>query len=333
MDDEQQPRAGGSVPHSFGNRLARTWAPELPRQLTGGFLTLLYVLRAMASADGRLRYERDGAPITIGQIAGACRSDQKDVRLYLKAAEAAGVVAVVKDASGRGATRGKATMYALVLTPAPDWNAAACVVWVAQQVKAEQRAAKAARKAAREAEGSGDSPLNSTTQEGSGDSPPISTPTGSGDSPPTGFGGLSPADPGGQSPDHPGSTHELPHEMAGVGPQAEAARAPEEDPTATTAADAPQPPRLVPPPAGGDRPPRRRGTDSSCQGQRALLLPVQTPPVGAEDQPPAEPNDDEVLQAIHGLGPSGAVALYGPARVWPVLARIPDSDLDTGTGT
>ncbi|MFE7517657.1 hypothetical protein ACFU8I_41485, partial [Streptomyces sp. NPDC057540] len=149
MDDEQPRRESGSVPNSFGNKLARTWAPQLPRPLTGGFLTLLYVLRAMASADGRLRYERDGAPITIGQIAGACRSDQKDVRLYLKAAQAAGVVTVVKDANGRGATRGKATMYALVLTPWPDWNAAACIVWVASQIKAEQRAAKAARKTAR----------------------------------------------------------------------------------------------------------------------------------------------------------------------------------------
>ncbi|MFE7517266.1 hypothetical protein ACFU8I_39470, partial [Streptomyces sp. NPDC057540] len=128
--------------------------------------------------------------------------------------------------------------------------------------------------------------------------------------------------------------HELPHEMAGVGPQPEAARAPEEDPTAATAAaDAPPPPRLVPPPAGGDRPSQRRGTDSSCQGQMPLLLSVQTPPTGAEaqDQAPAEPSDDEIAAAIHGLGPAGAVALYGNARVWPVLARIPDSDLDTGT--
>lgn len=329
MEDEQHRRASGSVPHAYGNALARRWAPELPRQLTGGFLTLLYVLRAMASADGRLRYERDGAPITIAQIATACRSDQKDVRLYLQAAVAAGVVAVLEDAKGRRQTRGRATMYALVLCPAPDWSAAAGVVWVAQQIKAEQRAAKAARKAARDAESSGDSPLNSTTDNSSGDSPPNPTPTGSGDSPPTGFGGQSPTDLGGQSPDHPGLTHELPHEMAGVGPQAEAARAPEED----SAAPAPQPPRLVPPQTGDDRPRRRPGKDSSCQGQRALLLPVHTPPTGAEGQkqPPTAPTDDEVRQAIHGLGPAGAVALYGNARVWPVLAQLPDSDSNTGT--
>ncbi|MFE6853461.1 hypothetical protein ACFVDH_22055 [Streptomyces sp. NPDC057674] len=329
MDDEQHRRASGSVPHAYGNAVARRWAPELPRPLTGGFLTLLYVLRAMASADGRLRYERDGAPITIAQIATACRSDQKDVRLYLKAAVAAGVVAVLEDAKGRGQTRGRATMYALVLCPTPDWNAAACVVWVAQQTKAEQRAAKAARKAARAAESSGDSPLNSTPGDGSGDSPPNSTPTGSGDSPPTGFGGLSPTDLGGQSPDHPGSTHELPHEMAGVGPQAEAARAPEAD----LPAAAPPPPRLVPPPTGGDRPQRRGGKDSSCQGQRALLLPVHTPPTGAEDQEqqPAAPTDDQVRDAIRSLGPAGAVALYGHARVRPVLAQLPDSDTNTGT--
>ncbi|MFB7074272.1 hypothetical protein, partial [Streptomyces sp. NPDC056290] len=195
MDDEQH-RQSGSVPHHFGNALARQWAPVMPRELTGGFLTLLYVLRALASADGRLRYERDGKAITIAQISKAARSDQKDVRDFLEAAVAAGVVAVVDDGHGQGRTRGRAVMYALLLCPAPDWQAAAAKLWAARQLKAEQRAAKAARKAARDAQTSGDSPPtpdsdtsgdSPPTPKGptSGDCPPRSEEGGSGDSPPT----------------------------------------------------------------------------------------------------------------------------------------------------
>ncbi|MFC8171189.1 hypothetical protein [Streptomyces sp. NPDC057325] len=217
MDDEQH-RQAGSVPHTFGNLLARRWAPALPRELTGGFLTLLYVLRTVASADGRLRYERDGGAVTISQIAKAARSDQKDVRTFLEAAIAAGVVGIVDDGHGRGRTRGRAVMYVLLISPAPDWAAAAATVRTAQQLKAEQRAAKAARKAARTAQTSGDSPLTSEAQT-SGDSSPRSSDEGSGDCPPTGVGGQSPANLGGVSPDHPCSTQELPHEMADVVPQ------------------------------------------------------------------------------------------------------------------
>ncbi|BAU83321.1 hypothetical protein SLA_2394 [Streptomyces laurentii] len=221
MDVEQHPRTG-SVPHTFGNMLARQWAPALPRQLTGGFLTLLYAMRALASADGRLRYERDGKAITIQQIAKACRSDQKDVRDYLRAAIAAGVVGIVADPRGSGQTLGRATTYTLLLCPAPDWERAAGIVWVAQQVKAEKRAARAARKAAADTPPapatSGDSAPTSTTSS-SGDSAPTSTMPSSGDSAPTVVGGQSPEGVGGQCPDHPGSTHVLPHEMAEVVPQ------------------------------------------------------------------------------------------------------------------
>jgi hypothetical protein len=338
--DEEHPKTGGSVPHNYGNALARRWARELPRPLTGGFLTLLYALRAMASADGRLRYERDGAPITIQQIATACRSDQKDVRVYLNAAVAAGVVTIVGDAKGRGQTRGRATMYALTLCPDPDWNAAASIVWVAQRVKAEQRAARAERKATAEAAASatapevpassGDSAPNSRPSTGSGDSHPNSAPASSGDSAPTEFGGQSPTGFGGQCPDHPGSTHELPHEMAGVGPQAEVARDREQEDAAVAA---PPPPRLVPPQPGGDRPRAGKAKDSSCQGQRALLLPVRTPPHVTEEQAQlrATASDDEIRQAIRSLGASGAVYRYGRARVGPLLAELPDTDTHTGT--
>ncbi|MFE6379206.1 hypothetical protein [Streptomyces roseolus] len=218
MDDEQRQRTGGSVAHAYGNALARQWAPALPRPLTGGFLTLLYALRTLASADGRLRYERDGKAVTLPQIAKACRSDQKDVRDHLEAAVAAGVVAIVDDGHGTGGKRGRAVMYSLVLCPAPDWERAAGLVWIAQQKKKEQRAAAAARKAAAAAQTSGDSaptPVDGT----SGDSAPRSAEEGSGDSAPTQVGGQCPEVVGGQCPDHPGSTHELPHEMADVVPQ------------------------------------------------------------------------------------------------------------------
>ncbi|MFE2556649.1 hypothetical protein ACFXGT_11525 [Streptomyces sp. NPDC059352] len=231
MDDEQTRAPGSSAAHAFGNVLARQWATQMPRPLTGGFLTLLYALRTLASADGRLRYERDGAAITLAQIAAACRSDLKDTRLYLQAAVAAGVLTVVEDGHGQGKTRGRAVMYALLLCPAPDWERAAGLVWIAQQQKKERRAAAVARKAAQAAEGtSGDSaPTPDTrtsgdsapTPEGStsGDSAPRSAVEGSGDSAPTQVGGQSPEEVGGQCPDHPGSTQVKPHEMAEVVPQ------------------------------------------------------------------------------------------------------------------
>ncbi|MFI9005083.1 hypothetical protein [Streptomyces sp. NPDC053541] len=227
---DEQTRAAGSVPNDYGNALAWRWAGSLPRPLTGGFLTLLYAMRAMASADGRLRYERGGKAITIQQIAKACRSDQKDVRTYLQAAIAAGVIGIVEDPRGRGQTLGRATTYTLLLCPAPDWERAAAIVRHAQQIKAEQRAARAARKAAADApqdpatsgdsppRGSGDSAPTSE-EPPSGDSAPRSPDEGSGDSAPTVVEGLSPEGVGGQCPDHPGSYQELHQEMAEVVPQ------------------------------------------------------------------------------------------------------------------
>lgn len=220
MDTEQH-RQGGSVAHAYGNALARQWAPAMPRPLTGGFLTLLYAMRTLASADGRLRYERDGAAIPLSQIAKACRSDQKDVRDYLRAAIAAGVVGVSR-------TPGKAALYSLLLCPAPDWERAAGIVWIAQQEKKQKREQRAARKAS--AETSGDSAPTSTIQtpgdsaptpEGQtpGDSAPDRAGERPGDSAPTHVGGQCPDGVGGQCPDHPGSTHELHHEMAEVVPQ------------------------------------------------------------------------------------------------------------------
>ena len=120
MSNEEQDRASGSVPNAFGNALAWKWSREMPTPLRRGFLTLLYALRAMASANGELRFNGDRKPIRIQDIAKSAGADEKDTRRYLDAAERAGVVTV------RGERRrGKATLYVLVVTPWPDWTAAA----------------------------------------------------------------------------------------------------------------------------------------------------------------------------------------------------------------
>ncbi|MFC8271113.1 hypothetical protein ACFUJR_00930 [Streptomyces sp. NPDC057271] len=115
--DEQATRASGSVPNAYGNALAWRWSREMPTALRRGFLTLLYALRAMANANGELRFP-DG-PIRIQDIAKAAGSNEKDTRRYLNAGIAAGVVAVKGEQK-----RGKATLYTLVLCPMPDWGAA-----------------------------------------------------------------------------------------------------------------------------------------------------------------------------------------------------------------
>ncbi|TXS26173.1 hypothetical protein EAO71_21560 [Streptomyces sp. ms191] len=115
--DEQATRAPGSVPNAYGNAIAWRWAREMPTALRRGFLTLLYALRAIANANGELRFP--DKPIRIQDIAKAAGADEKDTRRYLNAAIAAGVVAVKGEQK-----RGKATLYTLVLCPVPDWGAA-----------------------------------------------------------------------------------------------------------------------------------------------------------------------------------------------------------------
>lgn len=117
--EEQATVASGSVPNAFGNAIAWKWSRELPTPLRRGFLTLLYALRAMASANGELRFNGDRKPIRIQDIAKAAGVREKDARRYLEAAIRAGVVTV------RGERRrGVATLYVLVVSPFPDWNAA-----------------------------------------------------------------------------------------------------------------------------------------------------------------------------------------------------------------
>lgn len=118
--EEQETRASGSVPHTYGNALAWKWTREMPASLKGGFLTMLYALRAMANANGELRFHGDHKAIRIQDIAKAAGAREKDARRYLDAAVIAGVAGVKGERR-----RGKPTLYTLIMTPWPNWSAAA----------------------------------------------------------------------------------------------------------------------------------------------------------------------------------------------------------------
>jgi hypothetical protein len=214
-DQEQPHRLPGCPPHEFGNALAWKWTREMPPTLKGGFLTLLYAMRAMAAASGELRFSGDGKAIRIQDIARAAGCREKDARRYLEAAELAGVVAVVGERR-----RGRPTLYALVLNPSPDWQVAA----------AHLRATARPRKAPEPAESSGHSgptfevevrATAARTDDGWVRATAARTDAeevrataarmGSGHSGPIGSGH--------SGPNNPGSNHELPQEVAEVVPQ------------------------------------------------------------------------------------------------------------------
>lgn len=119
MSNEEQ-STSGSVPNAFGNALAWKWTRQMPTYVRrSGLPTLLYALRAMANAAGELRFNSDRKPIRIQDIAKAACCDEKDARRYMDAAIRAGVVTV------RGQRkRGTATLYVLLPSPFPDWQAA-----------------------------------------------------------------------------------------------------------------------------------------------------------------------------------------------------------------
>jgi len=115
--DGDDPR-GSAVPVSWRNALSWRWAPEMPRPLKGGFLTVLYAAGAMADASGRLRF-KDGRTITRKQLAGAAGSDLREASRYAHAAVAAGVLGIEGEQKN-----GAAPLYLLLLNPCPDWSAA-----------------------------------------------------------------------------------------------------------------------------------------------------------------------------------------------------------------
>lgn len=116
--EEQESRSGGGVPNAFRNALFWHWVPAMPKALPAAFVTLLYALASAANSGGQLRF-KGGDPIRLSAITKATRGDEKEVRRYLDAAIAAGVVMVEGD---RG--RGKVTVYVILVSPRPDWGAA-----------------------------------------------------------------------------------------------------------------------------------------------------------------------------------------------------------------
>lgn len=269
-ESELEPYAGGSVAHHWGNALARRWAPELPRPLTQGFLTCLYALRQLASADGQLKYARDGKGITLAEIAAACRSSQKDVRAFLTAAIAAGVVTTV------GARRrGVAAVYALLVSPRPNWAAAAAVV-------ENHRRGKSAAREPGEQPTSSDHSGPKPTAPSSDHSGPNSRAASSVHCGPAEFGPQWSRKFGPQWSHHPGSTHEQPHEDLSVEPQLQDARGHESH---ERAEDVPlaeaRPLRAVDGTRSAARPAR-------SPGQLPLLMSVPAP--RRTQEPPAAPD-------------------------------------------
>ncbi|MEU5838810.1 hypothetical protein ABZ820_34815 [Streptomyces diacarni] len=134
MSTEEQQRSG-SVPHAYGNALAWRWTRDMPATVRrSGLPTLLYALRSMANAAGELRFTGDRKAIRVSDIAKAACVDENDARRYLTAAEAAGVVT-----GGKGRKRGRATVYALVLNPSPDWTAAAASLEQTKRKRPERK--------------------------------------------------------------------------------------------------------------------------------------------------------------------------------------------------
>jgi hypothetical protein len=205
--DEQATRASGSVPNAYGNALAWRWSREMPTALRRGFLTLLYALRAMANANGELRFP--DKPIRIQDIAKAAGADEKDARRYMNAGIAAGVIAVKGEQR-----RGKPALYVLMVVPDPDWGAALSSLDSTKR-KRTDRTPPPWR---------GDEEFGGPPPElsdpGFGGPPPELPPRsdgkvrgtaprmGSGDHPPNGSGD--------RPPNNPGITHELSQDGAGV---------------------------------------------------------------------------------------------------------------------
>lgn len=117
-DDQPQGQASGSVAHTYRNTLFWKWSRQMPKGLTSSFVAVLQSLAAASDPAGYVRF-RDGKAIRIKDIAAASRVDEKDARRYLRAAVEAGVVAVKGEQR-----RGRSALYAIVLNPCPDWDAA-----------------------------------------------------------------------------------------------------------------------------------------------------------------------------------------------------------------
>lgn len=318
-DDEQDTRASGSVPNSFGNRLAWRWSREMPAGLRRrkGFIVLLYTLRAMANASGELRFQ-GGKPFRIQDIAAAATIREKDARRFLDAARRAGLVTVVGEQR-----RGKPTLYVLLVTPHPDWAAAEASLLASDRPSGKDAAPW------QEPDGSGTRgpnqenghPRPEPASEDAEDVRATAARMGSGRGGPTGSGI--------RGPNTPGGFHGGFQEGAGLSGQPQDARAPEalEEPPADSGTPTLRP---VPGPPGGS--PRPSATAKDGSNQRPLLLAVRS----LHEVSPAELQElraaatpEEIRQAIAELGSGQAMRVYGHRLVAPYLAALPDHD--TGT--
>lgn len=324
MPDQQPDHASGSVPHAYRNALYWRWAKDLPRPLRGGFVTTLYALATAANTHGVLRM-RDGRPIRVQSVAAAACSDLKDVRRWLTAAEAAGVVT-----TEQAPRRGTPTVYVLVISPRPDWSAAVASLESTRRVRPKKDPAPWPEPEATELGG----PAPQVPPQSSGDRPPNSGEGDWGDRPPNELGGPAPFEMGGPAPQRPRGTHELPQEEADAGGQPPLGDAPQ---GAGEPADAdPHPPPEARPPqltltTQGRRDARAaqaKAKSASSQGQRPLLLPVRDPEHVATKtalREAAEQDPEAVRRAIRDLGQAGAIDLYGWRLVAPHIAGHTDT--------
>ncbi|WP_405930344.1 hypothetical protein [Streptomyces sp. NBC_00827] len=280
MPETQPDRASGGVPHTYRLQLIWRWVPGMPRELRRrkGFLTALHTLAAMADVQGRTRFNDNGRPIRITQLAAAMASDEKDTRRYLAAAIAAGILTTEE-----APRRGRVTVYRLVMAiGTPRWAAALAVLAVGG-VDQDDEAPAPARATG---EFGGRSPeLNPARQHPSSgdDSPNSPTPARDrvrGTGPRPGSGDGSPLSSGDGSPNNPGVPKSNPHEMACEGPQPEDVRG------HRSADDASPVLRAVDGVRPGARSPRPR--PSVTEGQLPLLMSVPAP--HGPQEHPADPS-------------------------------------------
>jgi hypothetical protein len=218
--DEQPAHTSGGVPHAYRNAIFWRWAPEMPRELHGGFLKLLYALGTAANTAGKLVF-RDGKAIRIQDIARAIGSNEKDTRRYINAAIIAGVLGVEGERK-----RGRATVYVLVITPIPAWGPAAAYLESTRPKRARKNPppwrVEEAEQPPAEGESSGAGHPNQEEPK-FGSPPPEPTdgnPEGSsGDRHPYEFGSPPPDWFGSPTPEQPREYQVLPHAAAEVVPQ------------------------------------------------------------------------------------------------------------------
>ncbi|MFZ3494588.1 hypothetical protein ACODT5_15415 [Streptomyces sp. 5.8] len=325
MPDEQQPDyASGGVPHAYRNALYWRWTRELPKPLRGGFLTVLYALATAANTSGALRM-RDGAPIRVQSVAAASCSDLKDVRRWLAAAEAAGVVTTEQPPGP-----GRPTVYVLVICPRPDWTAAVAVLEAKRRRRPKKEAAPWTEEAPTELGG----PAPHSEEANRGDRPPNSPEGKWGDRPPLEMGGPAPLEMGGPAPLRTRYTQVLPQGSAAVGGHLTLGVAP---PGGDDPPDADPPPTSARPPLAltaqqrrDDRAAQLKTKSASNGGQMPLLLSVRDPEhvaTVAEVRAAAEGDPEAIRRAIATLGRTEAIHVYGWRLVSPHLTDdITDTD-------